>query len=195
MSSVESGRDFRAANRNAPAVMHLCTARWFRACCIALPILFVSQACTTVTHREYTPLIQVLDEKNELKVSTYPAWFPKDVGPGKLETHGEVYFQLYVKDRQRTAGPNPHVETVEFHSFAYRMDDGPKTVLLTDYPRSFWMQNNRNYESRDLPPIPYRRNSRITVEVELTLNGKRHNVQGVMPSRERRTTAPNALIR
>jgi len=60
--------------------------------------------------------------------------------------------------------------------------------------RSFWMQNNRNYESRDLLPIPYRRNSRITIEVELTLNGKRHTVQGVMPLRERRTTTPNALI-
>ena len=57
------------------------------------------------------------------------------------------------------------------------------------------MQNNPNYESRDLPPIPYQPNSRITVEVELTLNGKRHSVQGVMPSRERRITAPNALIR
>ena len=57
------------------------------------------------------------------------------------------------------------------------------------------MQNNRNYESRDLPPIPYRRNSRITIEVELTPNGKRHSVQGVMPSRERRTTVLNALIR
>ena len=57
------------------------------------------------------------------------------------------------------------------------------------------MQNNRNYESRDLPPIHYRRNSRITIEVELTLNGKRQTVQGVMPSRERRTTGPNALIR
>ena len=177
-----------------PTVMPLFTARWFRACCIALPILFVSQACTTVTHREYTPLIQELDEKNELKVSTYPAWFPKNVGPGKLETHGEVYFQLYVKDRQRAAGPNPHVEAVEFHSFAYRMDDGPKTVLLTDYSCLFWMQNNRNYETRDLPPIPYRRNSRITVEVDLTLNGKRHTLQGVMPSRERRTTLPNAFI-
>ena len=57
------------------------------------------------------------------------------------------------------------------------------------------MQNNRNYESRDLPPIPYRRNSRITIEVELTPNEKRHTVQGVMPSRERRTTVLNALIR
>ena len=80
--------------------MPLFTARWFRACCIALSVLLVSKACTTVTHREYTPLIQELDEKNELKVSTYPAWFPKNVGPGKLETHGEVCFQLYVKDRQ-----------------------------------------------------------------------------------------------
>ena len=56
------------------------------------------------------------------------------------------------------------------------------------------MQNNRNYETRDLPPISYRRNSRITVEVDLTLNGKRHTLQGVMPSRERRTTLPNAFI-
>jgi len=62
-------------------------------------------------------------------------------------------------------------------------------------PRSFWMQNNRNYESRDLPPIPYRRNSRIMIEVELTLNGKRQTVQSVIPSRDRQTTAPNALIR
>ena len=36
--------------------------------------------------------------------------------------------------------------------------------------------------------------SRITVEVELTPNGKRQIVQGVMPLRERRTTTPNALI-
>ena len=42
------------------------------------------------------------------------------------------------------------------------------------------MQTNRNYESRDLPPILYRRNSRITVEVELTLNGKRQTVQSVI---------------
>ena len=175
--------------------MHLFTARWLCSCCIALPILFVSQACTTVTHREYQPLMRVLDEKNELKVSTYPAWFPRKVRPGKLETHGEVCFQLYVKDRQHAAGPNSHGEMIEFHSFAYRLNDGPKVVLLTDYPRSFWMQNNPNYESRDLPPIPYQPNSRITVEVELTLNGKRHSVQGVMPSRERRTTLPNALIR
>ena len=61
-------------------------------------------------------------------------------------------------------------------------------------PRSFCMQNNRNYESRDLPSIPNRRNSRITVEVGLMLNGKRQTVQGVIPLRERRTTAPNALI-
>jgi len=45
---------------------------------------------------------------------------------------------------------------------------------------SFWMQTNRNYESGDLPPILYRRNSRITVEVELTLNGKRQTVQSVI---------------
>jgi hypothetical protein len=56
------------------------------------------------------------------------------------------------------------------------------------------MQNNRNYESHDLPPILYRRKSRITVEVGLMLNGKRQTVQGVIPLRERRTTAPNALI-
>jgi hypothetical protein len=61
-------------------------------------------------------------------------------------------------------------------------------------PQSFWMVNNRNYVSRELPPILYRRNSRITIEVELTLNDKRHAVQGVMPSRERRTTVPSALI-
>ena len=51
------------------------------------PVRFLG--CTTVTHREYTPLIQELNEKNELKVSTYSAWFPKNVGPGKLETHGD----------------------------------------------------------------------------------------------------------
>jgi hypothetical protein len=56
------------------------------------------------------------------------------------------------------------------------------------------MQNNSNYESHDLPPILYRRKSRITVEVGLMLNGKRQTVQGVIPLRERRTTAPNALI-
>ena len=60
---------------------------------------------------------------------------------------------------------------------------------------SLWMQTNRNYESGDLPPILYRRNSRITVEVELTLNGKTPDRTERDTLRERQTTAPNALIR
>ena len=163
--------------------------------CLTLLILLFTQACTTVTHREYAPLVRILDEQNELEVSTYPAWFPKKTGPGRLETHGAVYFQLNVKDRFRRAGPNLQVQSVEIHSFTYQMDDGPKTALLTNYTRSFWMQDNPNYEPRDLPPIPYQRDSRISVEVDLTLNGKRHQVQGVMKARERRTSVPNVFIR
>lgn len=167
----------------------------FRALFLALSTLLFTQGCTTVTQREYKPLVQVLDEQYTLKVSTYPAWFPKKVGPGKLETHDEVYFQWHVINRQRTAEPHALENTIQIHSFSYRLDDGPKTVLLTDYSGWFWMQDNPNYESRDLPSIPYRPNSKIAVELDLTLNGKPYSVQGVMPSRERRTTLPNALIR
>ena len=167
---------------NAPALIQHSKIEYFGALLIGISVMLFSQACTTVTHREYKPLIKVLNDKSELKVSAYPAWFPRKVRPRKLKTHGEVYFQFYAKNRQRAAEPPANVEMIEFHSFAYRMNDGPRVVLLPDYPRSFWMQNNPNYESRDPPPIPYQPNSRITVEVELTLNGKRHSLQGVMPS-------------
>jgi len=77
--------------------------------------------------------------------------------------------------------PHSHENTIHIHSFSYRLEDGLKTVLPTDYSRWFWVENNRNYKSRDLPPISYRRNSRITIEVELTLNSMPHRDQRVDP--------------
>ena len=165
---------------------------------IAFLLLLIGSSCTSITQREYSPFIRDLDGRNELKISTYPAVFPKGKSGSTLlldkeESHGETYFQVYIRDSSKKMGPNPHVESIEIHSFSYQIDSGPKTELLSGYTHNFWMQGNPRYEKRKLPPIPYRSDSMISIEIDFTLNGKKYTYQGEMKPQEQTTVIPTAV--
>ena len=154
--------------------------------------------CGSITHRSYGPFTRQLDEKSELAISTYPAWYPKDSFSIPLlyknsKTHDKVYFQVHVRDAKKKFGKNPSVESCQINSFSYRLDGGEWTNLLSGYPNDFWMQNNSRYEERELPPIPYQRDSRVGIEIDLTLNGTRHDIQGEMPAKEQTSFYPLVL--
>jgi hypothetical protein len=130
-------------------------------------------------------------------VSTYPAGFPDRVNKGvineRYETHGELYFQIHIRDKKQHFGPSPHVDSFHLHSFSYRIGDEPPVVLLSDYARPFWMQGNSRYEKRDLPPIPYHADGAVSIEIDFTLNGKKYSLKGDMPAHQRKTVAPTFI--
>lgn len=152
-------------------------------------------SCASRTEPGYKSFVRDLDGKSELEVSTYPSWFDS-AGGGVPYVYSQsrgpekVCFQLFVRDKKRKMGENPHIESILIKSFSYRIDNGPRTVLLKNYPESFWMQNNSRYEKRDLPPIPYRKDAVLIVEVDLNLNGKDYSLKGEMPSTEATTVYP-----
>ena len=55
------------------------------------------------------------------------------------------------------------------------------------------MQGNPWYEKRNLPPIPYRSDSMISIEIDFTLNGKKYTYQGEMKPQEQTTVIPTAV--
>lgn len=83
-------------------------------------------SCAQLRHLEYTPFVYDIDGKNELSISTYPAWFAKDLFSipfvyKQRETHDKLYFQVYIRDINKKSGKNPNVESIRIHSFSYRI--------------------------------------------------------------------------
>ena len=161
-------------------------------------IFFTLSACTSITQRSYQPFIRELDGKSELRVTTYPAGFPRgksgsSIVLNKEQSHGELYFQINIKDKSKNMGPNPHVKSIKIHSFTYQLGDGPRTELLTDYDYNFWMQGNRNYDKSRLPPIPYYPDSSVKVEIDFTLNGQKYEFKGKMNASENTSYVPTFI--
>ena len=154
--------------------------------------------CGSLTHLGYEPLVRDLDGNSELRISTYPAWFGTDKISipfiyVKSQTHNEVYFQVFICDKKQNCGPNPHIESILIKSFSYSLDGQPRRQLLSNYSDNFWMQGNPRYEKQELSPIPYRRGSSISVEINFTLNGKDYAIEGEMPAFEKMTLYPLIL--
>lgn len=150
--------------------------------------------------RGYAPFVHALDGRSELKISTYPAWFPREEVDipfvyTRRVSADSVFFQVFVREAGRTAGRNPHIESVTIHSFAYRFGNGPRTELLRDYEDGFWMQGDdrHNTMAPDVPALLYFEETPVTVEINLTLNGQAYAVEGEMPSYERTTWYPRVL--
>ena len=164
---------------------------------ILLPLLVSS--CTSITKRDYRPFVRQLDDKSEISVSTYPAGFLREA-PGnrpsfeKFETHDKLYFQIHVRDRKSDFGPNPHITSINIHSFSYRMGDQPPKELLSNYPHAFWMQDTPIYGQINHTTIPYAPDSSVSIEIDLTLNGKRYKLNGNMPARERKYVVPTFIV-
>ena len=166
---------------------------------LVLTFVLLSTGCTSIKQREYEPFVRDLDGLNELAISTYPADYPNRLSDkgGLLEEYesaSELYLQVHIRDRKKKFGPNPHVESITIQSFAYRVGDGPLTVLLSDYDDNFWMQGNPRYEKRNLPPVPYVNNGRLWIDIQFTLNGKQYEFEGDMRATEDTSTLPTFIV-
>lgn len=141
--------------------------------------------CSRFTSQKYSSFIRALDGKSELAVTTYPAGYPNRTSHipfiyEELVSPNAVYFQVFVRDAVKKAGPNDHVESIRIHSFSVQFEDQPKIVLPSDYESNFWMQDQTRYNSLDIFPVPYYSDIPITVEIELTLNGIDYLFKGQM---------------
>jgi hypothetical protein len=163
---------------------------------IILMGLFLS-SCARVRHLEYAPFVHDIDGKNELSISTYPAWFAKDTFSipfvyKKRVTHDKLYFQVFIRDINKKSGKNHNVESIRIHSFSYRIGNNPSTELISDYDANFWMQSQPEYNPnvKDTVPILYVDGWTVSVDISFTLNGKDYKIQGEMPSAEYTTSHP-----
>jgi hypothetical protein len=151
--------------------------------------------CVSVVNLEYRRHVQQLDEKNELVISTHPAWFPTEEVKVpllymKLVTDDYVALQFHVREHGTAFGSSPHIESIQVHKLAYRLDDGPENVVLRDFSGGFWMHETGNHSERTKKAIPYRKGSVLHATVDLTLNGENHSIECEMPARQRVSRYP-----
>jgi len=145
----------------------------------------------------YAPFVGDLDGLSELSITTYPAWYPSEAVHipffyKRRVSPDSVYFQVFVRDAERKSGANPHVDSVRIHSLAYSVGGGPSTVLISDYDRNFWMQDQPEYAQPglDLSAVRYHPDAYVTVEISLTLNGRDYTHRGRMEATERSSYYP-----
>ena len=166
---------------------------------MAVSGLLIVSACTKFRHLEYAPFVRDLDGLSELAISTYPANYPERLSNKgdvvqKYRTTGELYFQVHIRDKKTKSGPNSHVHSINIHKFSYRIGDAPPVDLLSGYQDNFWMQDNPRYEQRDLPAVPYVPDGKVSIEISLTLNGKKFEFEGDMPANEKSGVYPTVIV-
>ena len=133
--------------------------------------------CMDTTVVSYGPLTKTLDAGNELRVSTYPAGFPRQTGSipylyKSLRTPDRVYFQVFVRAKGTEAGPNPNVESIQINSMSYYFPGQEPTELVSDYDHYFWMQDNPRYDATPAEPVPFDEHWHLRVRIDMTLNGE-----------------------
>lgn len=159
----------------------------------ALALCALLGGCVDIRNREYTPVTVALDDRNELHISTYPSWFPSETSEipflkKTVRTPESVYFQVFVRDAEKKAGPNLHVDTILIKSFSYRIAGRAPVVLIENYDAYFWMQNNPNYTKGEPVPVPWVEGQPLTIAISLVLNGKAHELKTDMQAVERKST-------
>jgi len=164
---------------------------------IALPSVLcsLSVGCASITNLEYKEYVRELDDKNELRVSTHPAWFPKQevnipLVYVKMVTDEYVALSFYVRKKGTKDGSNPQIGSMKVHKFTYRLDDGPEKILLRDFPKDSWTQQTGSYAERAKKAIPFKNDSILHITADLTLNGEDYFIKGDMPARRRFSSAP-----
>lgn len=156
------------------------------------------QGCMHATVREYEPLTRDLDGKSELHISTYPAGFPRVESSipflyKALQTPDSVYFKVFIREAGREAGPNPHVESIEIHSFSYQLPGQDPVPLIAGFEGSFWMQDNPEDNPEGVGAVPFGEQWYLQLSIDLTLNGQRFQVDGRVQATEREYTRPLVL--
>lgn len=133
--------------------------------------------CTDLRIPEYEPVAFDLDGKSELHISTYSADYPRTTSHIPflykiIRGPESVFFQVFVRDRQKKAGPNTHIKSIRIHSFSYQIEDEAPVVLIADYGDYFWMQDQPNYNKGERNPVPWVSGKPIAIDISLTVNGK-----------------------
>ncbi len=126
---------------------------------------------------EYEPVALDLDGKSELHISTYPAGFPRRISGipflyKTTRTPESVFFQVFVRDKQKKVGPNAHVKSIRIHSFSYRTDNDAPVVLISQYDGQLWMQEQNADNNGERKPVPWVSGKPLAIDIVLTLNGK-----------------------
>ena|SRR6056297_2038076 len=144
---------------------------------VALLIISFSTGCVEHTTYSYETHVFLLDEKNELAVSTFPSWFPETRSHIPFlykRTHSPrgVYFEVFVREAGTTAGPNPNIESILIRSFSYESPGQPPVQLIEDFAGGFWQQGRAEHDSVGLEPVMSFEGGSVLVRFELLLNGR-----------------------
>lgn len=160
-----------------------------------LALAGILTSCMSHTELMYGPYERKLNDQAELVISTYPAGFPQEADhtpyvSSTLKSVGQVYFQVHVREPGRKYGPNDQTDSITIHSFAYHLGDEKWVTLIQDYPKAFWMQGNTNYDSSSSDPVPYIEDGKVRFRIDLSIDGKRQQIDDVMEAGKKTTTAP-----
>ena len=144
-----------------------------------------------LTLLDYQPFNTDLDSHYVLEITTYPGGYPTDVGFNSMMSDDAIYLQMRLKDKRDPSRlvSKENMSSIEVHSFVYQLDDDPKVELLRDFKKSFWTQGSEE----NSVPIPYRSNGELNIAIDLTVNGVRHKINGVMPATEQVVYAPTII--
>jgi hypothetical protein len=135
---------------------------------LLVPLVLTLQGCFKATVFGYETRIWPLDGRNELHISTYSSDFYKHVSKvpflwKEVRSPNSVYFEVFVRQAGQM-GPNPHVDSIVIHSFSYAFP-GQEPVSVHDG----WYVN---------------------LEIDLTLNGKRYQLDGDVNATRREYMRP-----
>jgi len=156
------------------------------------------QGCVDVTVQGYGDLTYPLDGTSELHVSTYPAWYASEESSipflyKSLRTPDSVYFQVFVREAGTEAGPNPHIDSITIHSFSYQFPGQAPVELVADFQGNFWAQGDPEDNPDGVGPVQVSTNWYLQLNIDLTLNGQRHQVDERVQAFEREYRRPLIL--
>lgn len=164
----------------------------------AVALVLFTQGCMDATICEYQPLTRTLDGKNALHISTYPSGFPRETASipflyKALRTPESVYFQVFVRDAGKKAGPNPHIESIHIRSFTYQFPGQDPVNLISDYDHYFWMQGSPKYNPDGSAPVPFDEHWYLRLRIDLSVNGEDYLIDEQVHAAERRNLRPLLL--
>ena len=165
---------------------------------VTLFLAWGTAGCMEATVLAYEPLTRDLDGDSELYISTYPSGFPQQTASvpflyKALRTPASVYFQVFVRDAEKRAGPNPHIESARIHSFSYRFPGQEPVVLLEDFDGYFWMQGDPSQSQSTDKAVPHDDSWYLQLRIELTVNGVDYMIEEQVHATQRRDIRPLLL--
>ena len=161
-------------------------------------VCLLLQGCLDTTVQFYGPVTLPVDDGNELHISTYPADLPDQEAHipflyRRLRTPDQVYFQVFVREKGKEAGPNPNIESIKIRSFSYHFPGQEPRELIVDYDGNFWMQGQPNYNPGGSEPIPFYEHWHLQVQVDMNVNGVDYKFDQRMDANTRRSFRPLIL--